>query len=82
VTWTYTFTPAQLAALRSDIANGNNFALGFDPDCHFFNNGVQLTLDTRTPDTGNTLTMFGITAALMLCVSSWLNRRKAKPVRV
>ena len=81
VTWTYTFTPAQLTALRADISNGNNFALGLDPDCHFFNNGVQFTLDTRTPDTGNTLAMFGATAALMLCVSSWLNRREAKAVR-
>jgi hypothetical protein len=81
VTWTYTFTPAQLTALRGDISNGNNFALGFDPDCHFFNNGVQFTLDTRTPDTGNTLVMFGTTAALMLCVSSWLNRRTPKAVR-
>ena len=81
VTWTYTFTPAQLAALRADIGNGNNFALGFDPDCHFFNNGVQFTLDTRAPDTGNTLAMFGTTAALMLCVSSWLNRRTPKAIR-
>jgi len=82
VTWTYTFTPAQLTALRADIANSDNLALGFDPDCHFFNNGVTLTLDTRTPDTGGTLTMFGITAALMLSVSPWLNRRKANAVQV
>jgi hypothetical protein len=81
VTWTYTFTAAQLAALRTDISNGNNFALGFDPDCHFFNNGVQFTLDTRAPDTGNTLAMFGATAALMVCASSRLNRRKPKAVR-
>jgi hypothetical protein len=81
VTWTYTFTAAQLTALRADISNGNNFALGLDPDCHFFNNGVQFTLDTRTPDTGSTLAMFGTTAAFMLCVSSWLNRREAKAVR-
>jgi len=83
VTWTYTFTRAQLAALRADISNGNDFALGLDPDCHFFNDGVNLTLNTRpanTPDTGNTLGMFGITAAVMLCASSQLNR-KAKPVR-
>jgi hypothetical protein len=81
VTWTYTFTPAQLTALRADIANGDNLALGFDPDCHFFNNGVTLTLDTRTPDSGSTLTMFGTTAALMLSVSPWLNRRKANAVQ-
>ena len=84
VTWTYTFTAAQLAALRADIANGNNFALGLDPDCHFFNNGAQMTIATRdhaTPDTGSTFAMFGTTAALMLSASAWSNRRKAKAVR-
>jgi hypothetical protein len=84
VTWTYTFTAAQVAALRSDIANGSNFALGFDPDCHFFNNGVQMTMTTRgaaTPDTGSTLVMFGTTAALMLSAATWSNRRKVKAVR-
>jgi len=84
VTWTYTFTAAQVAALRTDIANGNNFALGFDPDCHFFNNGAQMTMttrDTATPDTGSTLVMFGTTAALMLSAAAWSNRRKPKAVR-
>lgn len=79
-TWTYTFTPAQLAALRADIANGNNFALGFDPDCHFFNNGIKLTLDTRVPDTGNTFAMLG-SAAVMLFASFQLNRSKMKGSR-
>ncbi|MCM3900644.1 MAG: PEP-CTERM sorting domain-containing protein [Pyrinomonadaceae bacterium] len=41
---------ALLAALASYIANGNNLALGFDPDCHFWNNGIVLTLQT-TPNT-------------------------------
>jgi hypothetical protein len=80
VTWTYTFTPAQLTALRADIGNGENFALGFDPDCHFFNNGVQLAIATRensTPDTGSTLGMFGTTAGLMLLASARSNLRKA-----
>lgn len=44
--YTYTFTSGQLSALNSYIANGNNFALGFDPDCHFWNDGVTLTLTT------------------------------------
>ena len=83
VNWTYTFTAGQLAALRSYITNGSNLALGLDPDCHFFNNGAQLALNTRpanTPDAGNTLAMLASTVAAMLCASSQLNR-KAKPVR-
>lgn len=41
---------ALLAALAAYIANGNNLAFGFDPDCHFWNNGIVLTLQT-TPNT-------------------------------
>jgi hypothetical protein len=85
VNWTYTFTGAQIAALRSYISNGHDFALGLDPDCHFFNNGAELTLNTRpqsAPDTGNTLAMLASTAVAMLGTSTWLNRRKEKPVRL
>src|SRR5690349_1366045 len=84
VTWTYTFTAGQLAALRSYISNGGNFALGLDPDCHFFNDGAQLTLNTRpanTPDAGNTLAMLASTVAAMLCTFSWLNRRTEQTVQ-
>ncbi len=58
--YTYTFTGGQLAALNSYIANGNNFALGFDPDCHFWNDGVTLTLTTglaATPEPSSLLLM-------------------------
>jgi hypothetical protein len=76
VTWTYTFTPAQLAALRSDVANGNNVALGFDPDCHFFNNGVQLTLST--PDNGNTFALLAAATAMIFVMHFCLMRSQAK----
>lgn len=42
----YNFTAAQLTALFSYISNGGNFALGFDPDCHFFNNGIKFEIFT------------------------------------
>jgi hypothetical protein len=45
-TYVFTFNQAQLTALIAYINNGNNLALGFDPDCHFWNNGVTLTLHT------------------------------------
>lgn len=42
----YDFTAAQLNALFAYISNGGNFALGFDPDCHFFNNGITFEIFT------------------------------------
>jgi hypothetical protein len=45
--FTYTFSAADIAVLASDIANGSNVALGFDPDCHFWNNGVVFTINTN-----------------------------------
>lgn len=45
-TFVFTFNQQQLAALIAYINNGNNLALGFDPDCHFWNNGITLTLTT------------------------------------
>jgi hypothetical protein len=44
--YTYAFTAGQLSALQTYIGNGNNFALGFDPDCHYFNNGISLKITT------------------------------------
>lgn len=45
-TFTYSFTPSQLISLNTAIAD-NNFGLGFDPDCHYFNSGIKLTLNTK-----------------------------------
>jgi hypothetical protein len=42
----FTFNQAQLAALISYLNNGSNVAFGFDPDCHFWNNGITLTINT------------------------------------
>jgi hypothetical protein len=46
---TYNFTASQLGTLNSYIRNGNNFGLGFDPDCHYYNSGVVVNLQT-TPE--------------------------------
>ena len=45
----YTFTADQLNILSVFILNGGNLALGLDPDCHFWNNGITLTLTTCPP---------------------------------
>ena len=75
-TYTYNFTAAQLAALQQYISNGKNIAFGFDPDCHFWNNGVTFTIVTgvKVPDTGTTAGLFGF-AFVML---AWAQRKTAK----
>ncbi|MDT5157354.1 MAG: hypothetical protein QOC61_1059 [Acidobacteriota bacterium] len=45
----YNFTAAQVQALFTYISNGGNFALGFDPDCHFFNDGITFEIFTNNP---------------------------------
>ena len=42
---TYYFSNDELAVLKVYLKDGN-FGLGFDPDCHFWNNGVYLSIET------------------------------------
>ena len=48
VNYTYNFTSSQLLTLASYIAKNGDLALGLDPDCHFFNDGIKFTM-TLTP---------------------------------
>lgn len=41
-----TFTPDELRILSSYFLNGSDVAFGFDPDCHFWNNGITFCLTT------------------------------------
>ena len=45
----YNFTAAQIQALLTYITNDGRFALGFDPDCHFFNDGIKFEIYTANP---------------------------------
>jgi hypothetical protein len=49
-TYVYTFTQAQLNVLSAYFLNGSDIAFGFDPDCHFWNNGISFSF-TTTPTT-------------------------------
>ena len=45
----FTFNQSQLAALiayLNSTTSPNNLAFGFDPDCHFWNNGITLKIYT------------------------------------
>ncbi|MBW1902422.1 MAG: hypothetical protein JRJ20_12420 [Deltaproteobacteria bacterium] len=42
---TYHFDADELIALNQYAADGN-FGFGFDPDCHFYNDGITFTIET------------------------------------
>lgn len=42
---TYSFNSTDLTTLSGYLADGY-FGLGFDPDCHFYNDGITLTIET------------------------------------
>lgn len=46
----YAFTADQVDVLNDYLANGK-FGIGIDPDCHFYNDGVELCLVTPEPGT-------------------------------
>jgi len=61
---TYTFDASEITALNTYMQNGNNFGLGFDPDCHYWNDGVTLTLE-YVPEP-MTMGLFGLGSVAML----------------
>ena len=48
-TYVYNFTADQLQILSAYFLNGGNIAFGFDPDCHFWNDGITFSF-TTTPN--------------------------------
>lgn len=64
---TYTFDADELAALNDYLADDGIAGLGFDPDCHFYNDGVALTLTyTNEVPEPACATLIGAGAAVMV----------------
>ena len=55
---TYVFDSAELVALNAYAADGN-FGLGFDPDCHYWNDGISLTVETAAVPEPATVLLLG-----------------------
>ncbi|MFA5100730.1 MAG: hypothetical protein WC547_07610 [Candidatus Omnitrophota bacterium] len=45
-TLTYNFNAGQLTALNAALADGN-MGIGFDPDCHYYNQGIKMDISTK-----------------------------------
>jgi PEP-CTERM motif len=56
-TLVYNFSSTELTALFNYISNDGLFALGFDPDCHFFNDGIKLQVYTKPAATPEPATL-------------------------
>lgn len=57
-------TLGYLDELQAAIQNDGKFGFGFDPDCHYFNDGITLTITTTPrqtplPDGGATVALLG-----------------------
>ncbi len=61
---TYDFSASEIAGLTGYLADGN-FGLGFDPDCHFYNSGISLTIETAVPIPGAVWLMFAGLAGIL-----------------
>jgi hypothetical protein len=72
----FTFNSSQLTALNSYAADGN-FGFIIDPDCHYFNEGVDFQVTTRpktVPDGGSSAGLLVLGLLAMGCA----NRKQAE----
>jgi hypothetical protein len=81
LTWTITFTAAELAALNTDDADGI-FDIGIDPDCHYTVSGLSYTYTTvktsvPVPDNAATAMLLGLSLCGLLIIRRSFSVSKA-----
>jgi len=54
----FTFDTSMVSALNT-YAQSGTFGLGFDPDCHFYNDGINFTITTTPVPEPATMILFG-----------------------
>jgi len=59
ITYIYSFTESQLNDLAAFVRDGY-FGIGIDPDCHYFNDGVALTINTASVPEPGTILLIGV----------------------
>ena len=74
----YDFTAADLAVFTAYIQDDGIFGLGFDPDCHFYNNGISLTLTTGQVPEPATVAMLGFGTVTTLAMNRLRRRRQTR----
>lgn len=61
---TYKFSDKNLISTLAQYAQSGTFGFGFDPDCHYFNDGVEFRVETETvPEPASIITL-SVAAAL------------------
>ncbi len=56
----YTFSSEGLLDDLNDFAGDGKFGFGFDPDCHYYNDGIELKVTTSAVPEPGTLAIFGL----------------------
>lgn len=86
INYSYSLSAWEISILDSYIDNGNggvgraDFGLGFDPDCHFYNDGVCFTIYTdkdvhATPEGGVTAALLGLSLTGLAAARRYFRRR-------